>query len=581
MLPRIYADHYFLYHIFLIPFVNFNYQLSIFNKGVALRLIIMLELIKSITKPEWKFLLKVLVAVVVLTSLSRIFILLWMPAGYAPRGNTIMSFIDRYVYASYIEQAREGNFLFQDLFTAKEESAPMLNVFWLGAGLFARATDFSANFVLEFLRILFIPLLLFAAYLLLAYFIKNIFQRKLAFLLASLGGGLGFVLMPVLYLIELFYPKGAILRDLPIDLDNAETFLFTTNYYSAHFIFSTALFIFILLFALLAMDNKKLWYAAPAGVMGFVLANFHPFTFASLSFIFAAYFFYSLWKDRKEAFFLFKYLAISALLSLPSVAYHIHMFKNPWWQNQIWHSGTVTPYIWAIIFGYGLILVFAVCSLWLSFEKKLEIKKEGFLLVWLIGQIILVFLPVSVQGRFFEGYSLALIILASYSLARFLEKRKWLVSGKLYAGIAFFMCFGLSYFFLIFLDLRNIFLQGNLVYVPRDSFLAMAELKKDSGKDDLVLADIYNASMIPGVSLRRVFVGHGTETIDYDRKYEILKKFMASVDPLERKAILINNKINYLFYDGNWEKEWKFNPDDDQFLEKIYERGEYKIYKVK
>jgi len=540
----------------------------------------MLDLIKSITKQEWKFWAKVLVAVLILTSLSRIFIILWTPHDYVPRGNSIMSFVDRYVYISYIEQAREGNFLFQDLFTSKEESVPMLNIFWLGAGLFARFTGFSGNFVLEFLRIALIPLLLFVAYLLLAFFIKNIFQRKLGFLLAALGGGLGFVLMPVLYLVEVFYPKGAILRDLPVDLDAAEAFLFTTSYYSAHFIFSTTLFILILLLTLLATEKKKVIYAVPAGIMGLVLANFHPFTIVSLTFVFGIYFLYLLWQDRKAAFFLFKYFLIYFALLLPSIIYHLYMFQSPWWQNQTWNSTTFRPYFLAIVFGYGLILFFAIYALILSFKRKLKIKNEKFLLCWVLGQIVLVFLPISVQGRFFEGYSLALIILASYPLAGYLEKRSWMTKGKVYAAAIFLVFFGLSYIFLIFLDLRNTYWRGNLVYIQRDAIEAMEELKNLVGKDDLILSDIYNATIIPGISVRRVFVGHGVETIDYERKYKILKRFMASTDVFERKTILESNRIDYLFYDAGWKDYWTWNPDESDFLQKVYEKGNYKIYKV-
>lgn len=541
----------------------------------------MLALIKSITKSEWKFWAKVLVALLILTSLSRIFIVILAPQGYVPRGNTIVSFIDRYVYISYIEQAREGNFLFQDLFTSKEESVPMLNLFWLAAGLFARATGFSANIILELLRILFLPLLLLGVYLLIAYFIENIWQRKLAYLLASLSGGLGAYFLPVIYLMEKIRPLGKMQRDYPIDLDSSEATIFGTGYYSAHFIFSTVLFIFIMLFTLLAIDKKKILYALPAGILSFVLINFHPFTFLILFFIFLSYFIFLLWQNKEEARFIFKYGLLAGLVALPSVIYHFYMFGAPWWQNQTWNSTTYRPIFIAILAGYGAILFFALRSLWFAAKGKAEIKKEKFLLVWFLSQIALIFMPVSVQGRFFEGYWLLLVILASYSLTIFLQKRAWITKDKIYAAVSFVAIFGMSFLLLLVLDLKNVFLRGNLVYIKKDAVSAMKELRNIAGKDDLILADIYNASMLPGISLRRVFVGHGVETIDYDRKYKILQEFMAASGAEKRKEILRSNKINYLFYDEGWKKDWAWNPDDEKFLQEIYDEGGYKIYKVK
>lgn len=558
-------------------------KLLITNLGVPrCGTIIMMELIKSITKSEWKFWAKVLVALLILTSLSRIFVFIMMPSGFAWRGNTIMNVNDRNVYVSYIEQAREGRYLFDDLYTSKEESVPMLNLFWLSLGLFARFTHLSANAVLEVSRILFIPFLLFAVYLLIAYFIKDIWQRKLAHLLACFGGGLGAVYLPFGYVLELVNRYNlSMRRHWPIDLDITEAFIYSTSYYSSHFIFSTILFIFIILLFLLAVDKQKLFYALPAGIMLFILANFHPFTFVILFFILFSYFIFLLWKNKKDAWFFIKYGLIAGAIALPSVLYHMFMFYTPWWQNQTWKTSTVTPFATSIIFGYGVVLFSASYSLWLSFRSKLMINKEWFLLVWIVTQPPLLFLPVAVQGRFLEGYWLVLAIVGSYFLGNFLRRRKWIIENRAIAGFLFISIFCLSYILLMILDLQKTYLGSNLIYVKKDMIAAMKELKNISGKDDLILADIYNASVLPAIALRHVFVGHGVETINYDKKYKILKKFMASTDEKERELVVKNNEITYLFYDELWTKDWAWSPDDEKFLQKIYDKSGYKIYKVK
>jgi len=538
------------------------------------------DLIKSITKSEWKFWAKVVIAVLILTSLSRIFLVIWTPDGFTPRGNIIYSFVDRHVYLSYIEQARDGKYLFEDLYTSKAESRPMLNLFWLALGLVARFTGLSANLTIEIFRIILAPLLLFILYLFLAFLIKNALQRKAAFLIAVLGGGMGLVFLPILYfIIVVFNLKGG--RFLPIDIDNSEAFVFTTIYYSPHFIFSTFLFLSVILLSFLAVEKKKISYSIPAGLMSAVLLNFHPFTFFILFFILLAYFIFSLWKDGKTAAFLLKYFFIAGLLSLPSALYHLYMFNAPWWQNQIWRSTTVTPFWLSILAGYGILSIFAVYSLWLSFKKKIEIKNEKLLLCWLLSGAVLIFLPISVQGRFLEGYQIVLIILASYSLSLYLQKHRRLISGKIFTGILFIIFFCLSFVFVIYLDIHNIFLKGNLVYIKKETAIALKELKSRVSADELILADIYNANMIPGIAARRVFVGHGVETIDYKRKYDTLIEYMVSPSGDARQEILKQNSIDYVLYDSQWKDEWKWDPGEDDGLKKIYEKGGYKLYKVK
>lgn len=538
----------------------------------------MFSLIKSITRDEWKFWLKVLVAVLILTSLSRAAAIIFTPQDFVWRGNVVFSWGDRYVYVSYIEQARAGAYLFEDLFTAKSESVAMLNLFWLGAGLFARLTHLSANATLEILRIILIPFLLLASYLLIAYFVKDIWQRKLAHLLAVLGSGWGVILLPLLFSI---FGADKLTYNLPIDLDTAEAFIFTSAYYSAHFIFSTFLFIAIILLTLLASDNKKIIYALPAGILSLVLANFHPFTFAIIFIIFFSYWLFLFFKNRGQAFFLFKYALLVGIIALPSIIYHLRMFYSPWWQNQTWNSNTIAPSVISIASGYGLLLVFAVLSLWREGRAGQSIWRSEFFFVWFLSQIMLIFLPVSVQRRFFEGYSVMLAILASYSLGSFIQKRKHIFLNKTFGVIFFILAFSWSPFFIIIVDLRNVILRGNMVYVKKDAVSAMRELKNVCDEENLVISDIYNSSMIPGLSLRRVFLGHGVETINYDAKYEILRSFMAEKDPAKRKGILENYNIGCFLYDETWKKDWQWNPDEEKYLQKVYERHNYKIYKIK
>lgn len=535
----------------------------------------MMELIKSITKQEWKFWAKVLVGLLILTSVSRIFAIIFTPPGYVWSGRTYFYPMDRFVYVSYIEQMKNGAAILQDLYSAKGETMPMINLFWMGAGYLARLTNFSSMVALETSRIILIPGLLLVLYLFICYFFKDFLARKIAFLLATFGGGLGVWFYPIS---NQFMRGKEIIDRLPIDFSVAEPFIFSSAFYSVHFILSSTLLLLILLLTLLALDKKKLSYAAVAGAAGLLLVNFHPFSFFVPVYILFVYFIYLLWKDRGRAFFLFKYSIVFFLVSSPGIIYLLYMLRTPWWQSQAWDSGTEIPNFSLIIIGYGLLLFCSLAAIYKILKNELKIANAPFLIVWFFSQISLVFLPVSIQRRFLEGYAVALSILAASFILFLIKKRPWLTKGKIFPAASFIILFCLSFAVVIYLDFYNFYYKMKGMYLDKKNLAALREIKKYAGPDDMILADIYNSNLIPGLILRRVFIGHGVESINSAVKLNLLTRFGRSTSKDERKTILRNNKINYLFYDPSW--NWAFNPDGDDFLKKIFDMDGYKLYKV-
>lgn len=536
----------------------------------------MMDLLKSITRQEWKFWAKVLVGLIVITSVSRIFAVIATPEGQVWTGRTYFPPGDHFVYISYIEQIKNGANILQDLYSAKGETAPMINLFWMSLGYLARFTGLSSLAIMHLSRVLLMPAMLLALYLLIAYFFKNILERKIAFLLSVFGGGVGVWVYP---LTDIFTKGREIVDYIPIDFNVSEAFVFLSSYYSAHFVASLALFFFIILASLMALEKKKLKYAVYAGCAGFLLLNFHPFSFVVFGYIFAAYFLYLLWKDRSAGLFLFKYFLIFGIIAMPAAIYHLYMMSTPWWQNQIWNSNTEAPNIVYVVFGYGLLLFFSILSVYKVIKKEIKVSHAPFLIIWFLGQLALIFLPISVQRRFLEGYDVLLAILATPFIMRVIQKRPWLIKGRAFPALVFIVLFSLSFVLVVYFDFSNYTKRVPLIYISRDNLEAMEALREYTAPDDLILADLYSGNTIPGIAMRHVFAGHGAETINFKYKLDALTRFGKSTDYDERLAILKNNKIDYLFYDPNW--NWAWNPEDEPSLEKIYEKGQYRIYKVR
>ncbi|MBU2529729.1 MAG: hypothetical protein KKD35_01715, partial [Elusimicrobia bacterium] len=419
-------------------------------------------------------------------------------------------------------------------------------------------------------------LLGFVLYLLFAFCFNDIFKRKLALLLAAFGGGIGVWVYPLL---EPFYRGLEIATHMPIDLTMGEPFIFNSTYYSSHYIASLTLFVLIILFTLLAIQNKRLLYGLYAGLCGLVLANFHPFTYAIIAFVFVAYQIFLLIKEKKSGIWFLKYLLVFGFVSSPSIFYHLYMLATPWWQNQMWNSMTEAPDVIFIVFGFGLLLLFSVLTVYKSLRKEVNIKFESFLMIWLLAQMSLIFLPTSIQRRFLEGYQIILVILSVCSLDYFLKKRSWLLKGRIFPATIFFLCFSLSLFLVVIFDFYNFYHRIGTMYIFSEHYVAMKELKKITGPDEIIIADLVSANMIPGLALRRVFVGHGVETINAEKKIRELTIFAKTNNDQVRKEIIKRYNIKYLFYDPGW--NWGFDPNEKEYLEQVYEKGGYKVYKVK
>jgi len=96
----------------------------------------------------------------------------------------------------------------------------------------------------------------------------------------------------------------------------------------------------------------------------------------------------------------------------------------------------------------------------------------------------------------------------------------------------------------------------------------------------IVLASYQTGNYLPTVADVRTFIGHGPETIESETKMAMLSKFFTLDDDNFRRKLLLDYRINYLFYGPAEQALGSFSPATTPYLKNVYDNGTVQIYQV-
>lgn len=484
----------------------------------------------NISKKEWHFIILMSVLMIVITTAPFIYGYFTAPDGKVFTGISFLSSTDFPVYYSYIEQVKQGNFLFENLFTAEPTNIRNLNILWLDVGLFARVFNLSAPLAFHLYRIICIPIFLFIFYYFISCFFATAIKRKFCFVFALFASGIGFLAAPFItpFLASGYY-------HWPMDLWVAESNIFLTLYQSPHFIISLGLMLLSIIFVL--KNNLKTSFFA--GLCLLFLFQFHPYYAPFLYCLFGAYL---LW--CKKPFLILPVF----LISLPSVLYHMYLINFDFSTFvRATQTQTLTTEWWLTILSYGFLLVFSVCGIILAYKKKcLQDKKYQFLILWLLIGFMFLYSPIAFQRRFAEGLSVPMIIFSSITI---FEVNRL----KIFRYVILFLIPILFFFSNIFNYVRvlEVYQKKDMpYYISKDILDRIYWMRDNLNKDVIILADKQYSAFIPGFSGQRVYFGHWSETIFPAEKEKLVNKFFDdNVNSGWKNKFLKDNKIDYIFYD--------------------------------
>ncbi|MBI4652909.1 hypothetical protein HY750_01515 [Candidatus Kuenenbacteria bacterium] len=548
------------------------------------------NLFKDINKKEWLMIVIMIFFIIIITSIPHIYGFLNTPDDFSYLGRQALNSHDTPVYFSYLEQVKQGEWLFKNLFTSESQTKIIFNPFWLGVGLIGKLFLLPVTLTFQIARILLIPILIIISYLFISFVLENKGKRKICFILLLFSSGLGALFSNWLIL---FYHSSYGYINWSMDLWVPESNIFFTFYHTPHLIASLSLILLIFLFILLAFENNKKFYSILAGIFALFLFQFHPFHIPTIFGILSVYLLFLCIKYKKIKWNLIKHFIILILISLPSIIYHLLTLKYNWltWQKAI-QNVCLTPSFLMTLISYGLLIILALIGLISIFKnKKYKNDKFLFLIIWPITQLLLIYSPLNFQRRLTEGLHVGIVLLASFGLFfiyNFLKNKmksvnfELFVNNKLLIFFVFILFFALSNIVILWKDVNFIYAQSDIFYISNNKKIAIKWLAQNTNDEAIIFSSPINGNIIPAFSARTVYAGHGVETAFYLEKIKEIEWFFKNnKNDAKKYQFCKKNKIDYLFYGNEEKKLGEFNPEEKDYLEKIYQNKEVNIYKIK
>jgi len=517
---------------------------------------------KNIAKEEWNWLF--IFAFIIALMLISPFLL-----GYASQSQDyifsggILGVEDYYSYLAKMNQGAHGAWLFTLPYTSEPQPGLPIYSFYLLLGRIAGQNHIwqvigfhTARIILSFV---YIPIL----YIFISEYISEIQPRRLALVLITLGGGLGWVVLPLM--------NDKSLISAPLEFYSPEAFSFLMSMTFPHLLFARAL----MLGGIIAFIRGKYFLC---GFLLLILSFLQPLAVVVVWFVIATNLVIRVLmaKSREQMLVLSKFASKSMLIfliSFPLVLYIGYQFiYHPLYRQWNLQNNLVSPSPIYYGLAYGIYLIPAFFGM-----KNLKFSNPNlwlFTLAWFIVVPIMLYFPYSVQRRSVEGFQIPLSILTAIGLYSSLSKyKRWLIPLVLFLTLPSTLLLWLGSHIVV-LD------KQEPIFRPASQIDAFEYLDRIVEPNSIVLSSFSTGNELPAYAPVIAYIGHNVETIRIGEKRVLVQDFFSGKmsDNEQREFLRINN-IDFIILGPN---EYESGTEDlsiDTLLSKVFDNGKYKIFK--
>jgi hypothetical protein len=502
----------------------------------------------------------------------------WVFSGF------VIGVEDGHSYIAKMRSGYEGSWLFRTSYTLMPQNGLIAYLPYILLGKLAGPPALHEQLILLFhwFRIASGFLTILATYDFVAAFIKDNLIRWVCVVLATIGGGLGWILILV----------GGGKYGLPLEWYSPEAFGFLNLLGLPHLSLGRGLFLWTILAYLQLWRNTESQYKAfpwKFSLAWFFSGIAQPLYPGLLGLIMGAHWFVVLIQSRSgtaennQSFHLshvFRKLLFAGFA--PSILFFYTTYKfltDPY--LKIWSRQNYLPSapLISYVYSYGWLIPLVVAGaikLW-----RMDRLRGLFLCVWMMMVPILVIMPFSIQRRLSEGAWVGIVTLAGVYLQK--ERFDYQNTPRKIIVLCLITLSLPSTIFLLYGSVMRAVIPAEPIFLPAQQvrmFEVLDQYAKKSG-NKAVLAAYSTSNALPAFASVQVMVGHGPESAHGQAFLEQVKDFYSNnADETFRKNFLRENHINYVIW-GDAEREygwWK--PDTAPYLTLIYSDENTNIYEV-
>ena len=483
------------------------------------------------TEKQWA--LRWAVIIVGLTCLPYLVAWLLTPADAQYTG-LLINHYDGESYYAKMQQGARGDWLFHLPFTSESHEGAFVYTFYLALGQLAGVLRLPIPWVYHLARAAGSLFLLLVAYRFMARFLDSVQIRRAAFLLLGFSAGFGWLLAPL----------GLITADLWV----AEGFTFLSMLVNPHFPLAIGLMllVFIAVLDLQVKDGRTRQRLAGAAAASLGLSFVHPIAVPIALVVLGLYSTLLAWQTRRIPWPEVVGMGLATVAAAPVlisvlIAFSTNTALVAWSEQNL----TPSPPPWDYALAYGLILVLALGGIKMALRRRA--RTDLFLLGWVGGVVVLLYVPFALQRRFITGLHLPLTVLAALGLERLVwprvqARQRALVTGLLVGFTA------LSNLFVLLVSVSGVAQGRPPLVMPADEVAACTWLRQNTAWTDTVLAPPGSGHFIPAWAGNRVVYGHPFETIDAESKEtEVAHFYSPDTTTIERRALLNRYRVRYVY----------------------------------
>jgi hypothetical protein len=542
----------------------------------------------KIRRSEWRWVAAWTAGILAFTAIP--YLVGWLVAFRTGQtfGGFVIGAVDGNSYLAKMGQGARGAWLFQSVYTSEPHDGAFVFILYILLGKIAALLPGDAArlplrmiWVFHLARLGFSAVLLCTVYRFVAYVLHNISERRLAWLMVTAGGGLGWVLVAAGHYNWL--------GSMPLDFVLPEGFTFLTVFTLPHIALARALLLEGLLVWLRIADTGDGWPTV-ASVFWLAMTLIVPFYPLVVGLVLGGTlvlraFVGKLAALNRNLWQLVIRTAAAGTLPGIVVLYTIWVFSaNPIMRGWSEQNLVLSPHPLHYLVAYGLPGLFALLGV-VSVTRQIRSGTRSWagylLLAWVIVIPPFLYFPFNLQRRLVESFQVPLCVLSAIGIAQLLwprlrsrMSRPQLAAGLLGALMAITPVLLIGGGAITALSASEpVFHQPGQVAVAR-------WLDRNALRDDVVLCDQPSGNFLPAWAAVRAFVGHGSETIDAQTKQAAVERFFGSTDDVWHQELLRTTGIDFVLYGPDERLLGSFDPSKAAYLAAVFSLGNWDLYEV-